>query len=130
MYVVEYNKIDIFLCASLAFPELLWFVLHWNWFVLIHGITIGTLSILADGLHIYELLFWFFYGMSLVKQMSFWFITYEITLVTNSIICHQCAKIYFYKKKNNAYGIFYQRLLHIGAISSMASIVIHDFICS
>ena len=51
---VEYRTIDIVLCAALGLPG----ILHYNLFMAVHGLTIGTLSVLGDGLQISRFLFW------------------------------------------------------------------------
>jgi len=128
--------IDVILCGSLSLPGML----HYNRFMLIHGLTIGTLSVLGDGLQIPRFLFWdrvgavttfivwFSYGISLIPNMSLTFMIYEIIIVANSLYWQRIAFSYFYYKNNNIKGLFYQRLWHIGAVTSMTSLVTYDYL--
>jgi hypothetical protein len=125
--------IDIVLCAVLGLP-------HYNLFMAVHGLTIGTLSVLGDGLQISQFLFWdrvgavttfivwFSYGVSLIPNMSKMFVTYELIIVTNSLTWQRIAFSYFYHKKDTTRGLFYQRLWHIGAFTSMLSLVTYDYL--
>lgn len=134
---VVYQPLDIILCGALGLPAITYFALHRNWFMLVHGITIGTLSVLADGLQMSHLLFWdrigalstfvvwFAYGIYLRHDMSAWFATYEISMVLSSLVWQQFAIMYFYYKQDSRNGIFYQRLWHIGGSWSMISLVLY-----
>ena len=133
---VEYRTVDIVLCAALGLPGML----HYNRFIAFHGLTIGTLSVLGDGLQIPSFLFWdrlgavttfvtwFSYGISLAPNMTRFFMTYEVIIVANSLIWQQIALSYFYHKKDNKNRIFYQRLWHICAFASMTSLVAYDYL--
>jgi hypothetical protein len=128
--------IDVILCGSLCLPGML----HYNPYMAIHGLTIGTLSVLGDGLQIPRFLFWdrvgavstfiiwFSYGISLIPNMSLTFMIYEIVIVATSLYWQRIAFSYFYYKNNNRKGLFYQRLWHIGAVTSMTSLVAYDYL--
>lgn len=137
---IAYQALDVILCGALSLPGIAYFALHSNWCVLIHGIAIGTLSVLADGLQMSRLLFWdrigalstfvvwFAYGIYLTRDMSALFAMYEISMVLCSLVWQQLASMYFYHakyEKSRRNGIFYQRLWHIGASWSMLSLVLY-----
>jgi hypothetical protein len=124
--------IDVVLCGLLGLPGML----HYNSLMFWHGLVIGSLSVLADGFQIHELLFfdrigalstfviWFAYGITLTNELSVLFVIYEIILVSNSIYWQRIAFSYFYYKKDYQKGIFYQRLWHIGAVMSMMNLFV------
>ena len=138
-YYVNYNLIDLFGCAILGIPSVLYFYLFNNKLILIEGFCVSICSILADGLQMSEwinldrkiafinLILWIYLGLTQVHKMSIIFIVFQVILFIISVLSQQLALFFFYYTKQPNIAIQFQRFWHLGATVTMLNILQHIY---
>ena len=128
-YNITTKNIDFF-HSALCTPSIVYFVFDHNYFMLIHGLVVGTLPVFDDRLKITRalgdlstLVIWCSYGISLIPDMTIYFMIYEIFIVVSSLFSYRQSTICFYDTPS---AIMYERMCLVGANFSMLSLVLYD----